>query len=166
MWHDVPFACQRRPIVGVLRMCWLLPGSFDCFCSPPPPPLQNRITGRHERCPPPPPSPGARPGHLLGWGRMGSGLTVNVKLLTTQTVIEQRCARRALVAVNVPLPRPHPRPTLGLQQHIHRRPPAQLPPPVPARHVPGRVWAWGCWRSAPPRGNARPSGGAGRCSSD
>ena len=32
MWHGVPFACQRRRIVGVLRMCWLLPGSFDCFC--------------------------------------------------------------------------------------------------------------------------------------
>ena len=29
MWRDVPFARQRRPIVGVLRMCWL---------SPPPPP--------------------------------------------------------------------------------------------------------------------------------
>ena len=34
MWRDVPFACQRRPIVGVLRMCWLLLGSFDCFCCP------------------------------------------------------------------------------------------------------------------------------------
>ena len=34
MWHGVPFACQRRPIIGVLRMCWLLPGSFDCFCCP------------------------------------------------------------------------------------------------------------------------------------
>ena len=34
MRHGVPFACQRRPIVGVLRMCWLLPGSFDCFCCP------------------------------------------------------------------------------------------------------------------------------------
>ena len=34
MWHGVPFACQRRPIVGVLRTCWLLPGSFDCFCCP------------------------------------------------------------------------------------------------------------------------------------
>ena len=34
MWHDVPFAHQRRPIIGVLRMCWLLPGSFDCFCCP------------------------------------------------------------------------------------------------------------------------------------
>ena len=34
MWHDVPFARQRRPIIGVLRMCWLLPGSFDCFCCP------------------------------------------------------------------------------------------------------------------------------------
>ena len=34
MWHGVPFACQRRPIVGVLRMCWLLPGLFDCFCCP------------------------------------------------------------------------------------------------------------------------------------
>ena len=34
MWRDVPFACQRRPIIGVLRMCWLLPGSFDCFCCP------------------------------------------------------------------------------------------------------------------------------------
>ena len=33
-WHGVPFARQRRPIVGVLRMCWLLPGSFDCFCCP------------------------------------------------------------------------------------------------------------------------------------
>ena len=38
MWRDVPFARQRRPIIGVLRMCWLLPGSFDCFCCPPPPP--------------------------------------------------------------------------------------------------------------------------------
>ena len=35
MWQGVPFACQRRPIIGVLRMCWLLPGSFDCFCCPP-----------------------------------------------------------------------------------------------------------------------------------
>ena len=26
MWRDVPFACQRRPIIGLLRMCWLLPG--------------------------------------------------------------------------------------------------------------------------------------------
>ena len=34
MWHGVPFARQRRPIVGVLRVCWLLPGSFDCFCCP------------------------------------------------------------------------------------------------------------------------------------
>ena len=34
MWRGVPFACQRRPIIGVLRMCWLLPGSFDCFCCP------------------------------------------------------------------------------------------------------------------------------------
>ena len=34
MWHGVPFACQRRPIIGVLRMCWLLPGSLDCFCCP------------------------------------------------------------------------------------------------------------------------------------
>ena len=34
MWHGVPFACQRRPIIGVLRMCWLLEGSFDCFCCP------------------------------------------------------------------------------------------------------------------------------------
>ena len=38
MWRGVPFACQRRPKIGVLRMCWLLPGSFDCFCCPPPPP--------------------------------------------------------------------------------------------------------------------------------
>ena len=34
MWHGVPFARQWRPIIGVLRMCWLLPGSFDCFCCP------------------------------------------------------------------------------------------------------------------------------------
>ena len=34
MWHGVLFARQRRPIIGVLRMCWLLPGSFDCFCCP------------------------------------------------------------------------------------------------------------------------------------
>ena len=34
MWRDVPVARQRRPIVGVLRMCWLLLGSFDCFCCP------------------------------------------------------------------------------------------------------------------------------------
>ena len=29
--------CRLRvsgPIIGVLRMCWLLPGSFDCFCCP------------------------------------------------------------------------------------------------------------------------------------
>ena len=32
--RSVPFARQRSPIVGVLRMCWLLPGSFDCFCCP------------------------------------------------------------------------------------------------------------------------------------
>ena len=42
MWQDVPFARQRRPAVGVLRLCWLLLGSFDCFCRPrsPPPPLR------------------------------------------------------------------------------------------------------------------------------
>ena len=34
MWHGVPFARHRRPVVGVLRMRWLLPGSFDCFCCP------------------------------------------------------------------------------------------------------------------------------------
>ena len=34
MWHGVLFACQRRPIVVVFRMCWLLPGLFDCFCCP------------------------------------------------------------------------------------------------------------------------------------
>ena len=34
MWRDVLFARQWRPIIGVLRMCWLLPGSFDCFCCP------------------------------------------------------------------------------------------------------------------------------------
>ena len=34
MWRGMPFACQRRPIIGVLRMCRLLPGSFDCFCCP------------------------------------------------------------------------------------------------------------------------------------
>ena len=31
MWRDVPFACQRRPIIGVLRMCPL-------HVHPPPPP--------------------------------------------------------------------------------------------------------------------------------
>ena len=34
MWHGVPFARQGRPVVGVLRLCWLLPASFDCFCCP------------------------------------------------------------------------------------------------------------------------------------
>ena len=34
MWHGVPFARQRCPMIGVLRMCWLLPGSFDCVCCP------------------------------------------------------------------------------------------------------------------------------------
>ena len=34
MWHGVPFACQRRPVVSLLRLCWLLRGSFDCFCCP------------------------------------------------------------------------------------------------------------------------------------
>ena len=34
MWHGVPFARQQRLIVGVLRMCWLLPRSFDFFCCP------------------------------------------------------------------------------------------------------------------------------------
>ena len=38
MWYGVPFARQRRPIIGVLRMCLLLPGSFDCVCCPAPPP--------------------------------------------------------------------------------------------------------------------------------
>ena len=32
MWQYVPFAHQRRPVVGVLGLCWLLWGSFDCFC--------------------------------------------------------------------------------------------------------------------------------------
>ena len=30
----VPFARQRRPVVGILRLCWLLWGSFDWFCCP------------------------------------------------------------------------------------------------------------------------------------
>ena len=33
-WRDVSFARQRRPVVGVLRLCWLLWGSFECFCCP------------------------------------------------------------------------------------------------------------------------------------
>ena len=36
MWHGVPFVHQWRPLAGVLRLCWLWPGSFDCFCYPPP----------------------------------------------------------------------------------------------------------------------------------
>ena len=36
MWQDVPFARQQRPIIGVFRMCWLLPGS------PPPPSSMRR----------------------------------------------------------------------------------------------------------------------------
>ena len=61
MWHGVPFACQRRPIVGVLRMCWLLPGSFDCFCCPHTSVYRPSIAclaGRADgvrRAPPPPP---------------------------------------------------------------------------------------------------------------
>ena len=63
MWRGVPFARQRRPIVGVLRMCWLLPGLFDCFCSPPPPPPESP--------PSPPPlrdnrTPSSGPGDTLG----------------------------------------------------------------------------------------------------
>ena len=34
MWHGAPFACQRRPIIGVLRMC-----------CPPPPPAVPRSQG-------------------------------------------------------------------------------------------------------------------------
>ena len=34
MWYGVPFARQWRPVVGVLRLCWLLPGLFDCCCCP------------------------------------------------------------------------------------------------------------------------------------
>ena len=30
----VPFARSRSPVVGVLGLCWLLRGSFDCFCCP------------------------------------------------------------------------------------------------------------------------------------
>ena len=30
----VSFPRSRSPIVGILRMCWLLPGSFDCFGCP------------------------------------------------------------------------------------------------------------------------------------
>ena len=30
----VSFVRSRSPVVGILRMCWLLPGSFDCFCCP------------------------------------------------------------------------------------------------------------------------------------
>ena len=26
MWHGVPFARQRRPVIGILRLCWLLLG--------------------------------------------------------------------------------------------------------------------------------------------
>ena len=34
MWHGVPFACQRRPVVGIVTLCWFLWGSFDCFRCP------------------------------------------------------------------------------------------------------------------------------------
>ena len=33
-WQDVPFVRQWRPVVGVLRLCWLLRGAFDCVCRP------------------------------------------------------------------------------------------------------------------------------------
>ena len=35
LWRDVPFAHQRRPVVGVLGVVlWLLRGSLDCVCCP------------------------------------------------------------------------------------------------------------------------------------
>ena len=34
MWQYVPFERQRRPVVGVLGLRWLLQGSFDCVCCP------------------------------------------------------------------------------------------------------------------------------------
>ena len=49
MWRDVPFVRQRRPIIGVLRMCCLLPGSHPKEAPtilkkagvPPPPPRRG-----------------------------------------------------------------------------------------------------------------------------
>ena len=38
MWHGVPFARWRNPMIGVLRMCWL-PGSFAGWVAGPPTPL-------------------------------------------------------------------------------------------------------------------------------
>ena len=34
MWQDVPFERSRLPVVGVRGLCWLLQGSFECFCCP------------------------------------------------------------------------------------------------------------------------------------
>ena len=61
MWQDVPFARQWRPIVGVLRMCWLSPGSFDCFCCPRASVHRPSITRTPFGSQPPPPPPLRRP---------------------------------------------------------------------------------------------------------
>ena len=72
MWHRVPFARQRRPIIGVLRMCWILPGSFDCphasvrrpsiaclavFLCGPGALFLHALSGPSTICPSPPPPP-------------------------------------------------------------------------------------------------------------
>ena len=77
MWHAVPFARQQRP-VGILRLCWFLWGSFDCFCCPhtsvhrpsttclsaPPPPPESDGPDK----PPPPGNTAPARKVLSGWG--------------------------------------------------------------------------------------------------
>ena len=60
MWWDVPFARQPRPVVGVLRMCWLFRGSFDYVCCPHTPVLRPSTTCLAAPPPPPPSQRGAR----------------------------------------------------------------------------------------------------------
>ena len=51
MWRGVPFARPRRPIIGVVGLCWLLRGSFPAPPSPPVryPHLKSRTCGANRQ---------------------------------------------------------------------------------------------------------------------
>ena len=143
MWRDVPFGRQRRPIIGVLRMCWLLPGSFDCFCPPPPP--RGNCTG--VAC-------GPRHRHVTSQTRWGPHRHHAPKPRNGP------CHPPPHAEPHVPHPRPPAQAqaqaraqALAIQSHNPRPPPPPPPPAAIPRQLP---LPWQPWRGLYQRHSTSP----------